>query len=122
MALWPDRNADDPALPDDPQLRVYYGQLLYIARVTLPANDEIRLRKDCDVLLGIVQLCKDAVGDASIRPVWYKEMGNKIEVNISTIQCGVGRVKVGERWGILDLNYDCASTSFLDDDGAVDDE
>jgi hypothetical protein len=48
-------------------------------------------------------------------------MGNMIAVNISTIQCAVGRVKVGERWGILDLNYACANTSFLDDDGAPDD-
>jgi hypothetical protein len=49
-------------------------------------------------------------------------MGNKIAVNISTIQCAVGRVKVGEKWGILDLNYACANTTLLDDDGPVDDE
>ena len=55
-------------------------------------------------------------------PVWYKDMGNMIAVNISTIQCGVGRVKVGDKWGILDLNYACANTTFLDDDGAVDNE
>jgi hypothetical protein len=80
------------------------------------------LRQECDVLLGMVQLCKDAIGDALIRPVWYKDMGNKIAVNISTIQCAVGRVKVGEKWGILDLNYACANTTLLDDDGPVDDE
>ena len=117
-----DRNADDRRLPDDPELRVLYGQLLYIARVTLPATEDIGLRRDCDALLGMVRLCKDAVGDASIRPVWYKDMGNMIAVNISTIQCGVGRVKVGDKWGILDLNYACANTTFLDDDGAVDNE
>jgi hypothetical protein len=117
-----DRNADDPALPDEPELQVFYGQLLYIARVTLPANRKIQMRRECDVLLGIVQLCKDAIGDASIRPVWYKDMGNKIAVNISTIQCAVGRVKVGDKWGILDLNYACANTTFLDDDAPVDDE
>lgn len=94
-----DRNADDPALPDEPELEVFYRQLLYITRVTLPANRKIGLHQECDVLLGMVQLCKDAIGDASIRPVWYKDMGNKIAVNISTIQCGVGRIKVGEKWG-----------------------
>jgi hypothetical protein len=116
-----DRNTDDPELPDEPELQVFYGQLLYIARITLPANRKIKMHQECDVLLGMVHLCKDAIGDASIRPVWYKEMGNKIAVNVSTIQCAVGRVKVGEKWGILDLNYACANTTFLDDDGTLDD-
>jgi hypothetical protein len=117
VELWADRNAHDAALPDDPGLQVYYGQLLYVTRVTLPANRKIRLAEDCDVLLGMVTLCKDAIGDASIRPVWYSEMGNMIAVNVSTIQCAVGRVKIGQRWGILDLNYGCASTTFMDDEG-----
>jgi hypothetical protein len=115
-----DRNTDDPALPDKPELQVFYGQLLYIARVTLPVNRKIQMHWECNVLLGIVQLCKDAIGDASIQPVWYKDMGNKIAVNISTIQCSVGRVKVGKKWEILDLNYACVNTTFLDDDGPVD--
>ena len=117
-----DRNADDPNLPDVPQLIILYGQLLYIARVTLPATMEVSLNEKCDVLLGLVQLCKDAVGDASNRPVWYKRMGNMMAVNISTIQCAVGRIKVGKRWGILDLNYGCASTMFIDDEEDGDNE
>jgi hypothetical protein len=49
-------------------------------------------------------------------------MGNTIAVNISTIQCGVGRIKVGKRWGILDLNYGCASTTFRDEDEDAENE
>jgi hypothetical protein len=112
-----DHNAHDPTLPDDPGLQVYYGQLQYVTHVTLPANRRIRLREDCDVLIGMVTLCKDAIGDASLHPVWYSEMGNLITVNISTIQCAVGRIKVGQKWGILDLNYGCTSTTFMDDEG-----
>lgn len=103
-----------------------YGQLKYITRITLSADKKtkkkIGLQEDCDVLLGIVELCQDASGDASNRPVWYSKMGNWIAVNISTIQCAVGRVKVGRRWGILDLNYGCASTTFIDDEGDAHDE
>jgi hypothetical protein len=32
-------------------------------------------------------------------------------------QCAVGRVKVGVRWGIIDLNYGCASTTFMGNEG-----
>jgi len=70
----------------------------------------------CDVLLGLVRLCRDVVRDASNRPVWFEKMRNMIPVNISTIQCAVGRINVGHRWGILDLTYGCASTTFIDDE------
>jgi hypothetical protein len=36
VGLLVDRNMDDPTLPDDPELVVMYGKLLYIAHVTLP--------------------------------------------------------------------------------------
>ena len=51
-----DRNADDPALPDEPKLQVFYGQPLYITRVTLHARRKTQMRQGCDVLLGTVQL------------------------------------------------------------------
>jgi hypothetical protein len=119
VELLVDRNMDDPTLPDVPELVVLYGQLLYIAHVTLPKNRKLKVEEDCEALLGMVRFCKDARGDASLRPVWYTEMGVLQAVNISTIQCAVGRVRVAgtpKRWGILDVNYGCASTTFLEDD------
>jgi hypothetical protein len=119
VELLVDRNMDDPTLPDDPELVVMYGQLLYIAHVTLPKNQKLKVEEDCEALLGMVRFCKDARGDASLRPVWYTDMGVTQAVNISTIQCAVGRVRVTgtpNRWGILDVNYGCATTSFLEDD------
>ena len=116
-----DHNAHDATLPDDPGLQVYYGQLLYVTCVTLPANRKIWLAEDCDILLGMVTLCKDTIGDALICPVWYSKMGNLIAVNISMIKCAVGRIKFGQRWGILDLNYRCASMTFMDDEGDEED-
>jgi hypothetical protein len=90
VELLADENADDAMLPDIPQLQVYYAQLLYIARVTIPQNNKIRVVEDSEALLGIVRWCKGAVGDASLRPVWYTEMGSIAAVNIATIQCAVG--------------------------------
>jgi hypothetical protein len=68
----------------------------------------------------MVRWCKGAVGDASRKPVWYQEEGELQAVNMATIQCGVGRVKRGKDWGILDLSYGCARMAFVDDEGAVD--
>ena len=113
-----DRNAHDASLPDDPQPEVRYGQLLYIAHVTLSKNRRLGIREDTEALLGMVEWCKDAIGDASREPIWYKESTEKRElqaVNMATIQNGVGRVKVGKQWGILDLSYGCARMAFIDD-------
>ncbi|PVF91126.1 hypothetical protein CPB86DRAFT_720040 [Serendipita vermifera] len=92
--------------------QVFYGQLLYVVHVTYP-----RLRgPPTSVLLGIVQWCKDTEGDATHERVWYSEMGLHQAINIATVQCVVGRVKVGRRWGILDLSFGCARTTFLEDE------
>jgi hypothetical protein len=116
-----DVNAHDTLMPDVPELEVFYGRLLYVFEVTLEKNKKLKVPKDSSALLGMVQWCKDAKGDASKHPVWYTDMGTLQAVNIATIQCGVGRILVEKRWGILDLNYGCASTSFVDGDNVEED-
>lgn len=73
------------------------------------------------VFVGIIHWCKDAVGDAAQDLVWYKEMGDKIAVNMATLQCGVGRVKVDDRYGIVDLSFGCARTLFTPPDAGEED-
>ena len=38
-------------------------------------------------------------------PVWYQEMGTVQASDIATIDCVVGQVKVGNRWGIIDQSF-----------------
>ena len=49
-----------------------------------------------------MMLCKTNGEDASLRPVWYRDMETVRAFDIATIDCVVGRVKVGNRWGIID--------------------
>ncbi|KIM34175.1 hypothetical protein M408DRAFT_59842 [Serendipita vermifera MAFF 305830] len=121
VELLADSNAHDALLPDVPLHQVYYGQLLYVVHVTMRKGCLPGVTKDEPAILGIVQWCEGAVGDASVSPVWYKKMGVLQAVNIATIQCVVGRQPVGDRWGIIDLNYGCASTTFVDPQGDGDD-
>ena len=60
VELLADCNMDNPTLPDDPELVVLYGHLLYIAHVTLPKDQKLKIREDCEALLGLVHFCKDA--------------------------------------------------------------
>ncbi|KIM21216.1 hypothetical protein M408DRAFT_110138, partial [Serendipita vermifera MAFF 305830] len=120
VELLADSNAHDASLPDVPQQQVYYGQLLYVVHVSLKKDSLPGVTKEEPAILGIVQWCEGAVGDASLSTVWYKKMGVIQAVNIATIQCVVGRQPVGNRWGIIDLNYGCASTTFVDPQGEGD--
>jgi hypothetical protein len=70
--------------------------------------------EDCEALLGMIRWCKDAVGDASRTPLWYDTDGELQVVNISTIQCGVARVRCGTKWGIIDNSFGCARMVFND--------
>jgi hypothetical protein len=49
-------------------------------------------------------------------------MGSVQAVNIAVIQCIVGQIQVGNRWGILDLSYECARISFVDEDESGSDD
>ncbi|KIM26237.1 hypothetical protein M408DRAFT_194189 [Serendipita vermifera MAFF 305830] len=76
VELLADSNAHDASLPDVPQHQVYYGQLIYVVHVTLGNYCLPGVTKDEPAILGIVQWCQGAVGDASVSPVWYKKMGS----------------------------------------------
>ena len=43
--------------------------------------------------------------DASLVPVWYQEMELVRAFDIATIDCVVGRIRVGDRWGIIDRSF-----------------
>lgn len=98
----------------------FYGQMHYIIRAVLPAKVEFGLEHDYEALLALVSFC-DAKGDATRDLVWYSKLRSPEFVHVATIQCVVGRVKVGNRWGIIDTSVHCSRTSFFGSDDEDDD-
>jgi hypothetical protein len=60
----------------------------------------------------------DTSGDATRSRVWYSKLKKSQFVHVGTIQCVVGRVKVGNKWGIIDTSIEGKRTSFVDADDA----
>ena len=60
------------------------------------------MNRASSAILALVTLCKTNGNDASLTPVWYTDMEKVRAFDIATIDCVVGRVKVGNRWGIID--------------------
>ena len=97
-----DKYKDDPGRPAWDKQVVCYGQVHSYIRVTLPA--EPHLKTDCKstAILALVTLCKTNGEDASRVPVWYHKMELVRAFDVVTIDCVIGQVKVGDRWGIID--------------------
>ncbi|CAG7851119.1 SubName: Full=Uncharacterized protein {ECO:0000313/EMBL:CCA74327.1} [Serendipita indica DSM 11827] len=83
---------------------------ILVAEVSSSSSDGIH--EASRELLAYVSAC-NTQGDATQESVWYSELRAPEFVHINTIQCVVGRIKVGKRWGIIDTSLNCARTTFV---------
>ena len=86
---------------------VGYGQIQAFIHTTLPANPSIKVKEDVPVILALVRMCKTDGEDASIKPIKYKDgdMEAVRAFSMATIDCAVGRVRMGNWWGIIDRSF-----------------
>ena len=105
-----DEYKDDPGRPAWDKQVVCYGQVHSYIRVTLPAKPHLKTDCKSTAILALVMLCKTNGEDASRVPVWYHKMELVCAFDVVTIDCVIGQVKVGNRWGIIDrsLGSECA--------------
>ena len=100
-----DEYEDDPGRPARDKRTVCYGQVQSYIYITLPAEPCLKTNSDLSAILALVTLCKTNGKDASLEKVWYREMEIVRAFNIVTIDCVVGRIKVGDCWGIIDRSF-----------------
>ena len=100
-----DEYEDDPGRPARDKRTVNYGQVQSYIYVTLPATPWLKINRNSTAILALVTLCKTDGQDASLTPVWYQGMGKVRAFDIATIDCIVGRIKVENRWGIVDRSF-----------------
>lgn len=98
-------------------VKCFYAQLHYIVKAVLPVHDTLGIQEEFRGLLALVSIC-DASGDATRSQVWYSKLKKPQFVHVGTIQCVVGRVKVENRWGIIDTSIEGKRTSSIDADDA----
>ena len=102
-----DEYEDEPGRPAKDKSVISYGQVQFYAYVTLRAQPNLGMATDIMKILVIVSLCHTKWEDATKGLVWYEEktMGSIRAFSARTIDCAVGRVKVGDRWGIVDRSW-----------------
>ncbi|RDB24679.1 hypothetical protein Hypma_008169 [Hypsizygus marmoreus] len=96
-----DMNANNHDLPPKFQPKPFFGQLKNIFVVRLPATRDLRLTEPMTLILAAIKSCHvDAHNSLDMQ--YYQMHGRTEVVNMTTVQCVVGRVKVNSRWAILD--------------------
>ena len=86
---------------------VGYGQVQAYIHMTLLANPNIKIKEDVPAIMALVWMCNTKGEDASVKPIWYKDgdMEAVRAFSVATINCVIGRVKIGKWWGIVDRSF-----------------
>lgn len=104
-------------------MKVFYGQLQHIIVVHLPAAQALHLDAPLTVLLADILTCKTDEITAN-RPMdmpVYRQYGHATVVDLTCVQCLVGRVKLTTVnntaiWAILDRSGSLGVSSIAIDD------
>jgi hypothetical protein len=81
---------------------ICYRQVHSYIHVTLPTKPRLKTDHESTAILALVTLCKTNGEDVSWVLVWYHKMELVRAFDVVTIDCVIGRVKVSDRWGIID--------------------
>ena len=84
----------------------FYGQLLRILCLTVPASPNLRLSTPETLILVEIQPCKILSRHSKLDIHYYKAYGTPLIFDITCIQCLIGRIYLGggtaNEWAIID--------------------
>ncbi|QRV83077.1 Transposase family Tnp2 protein [Ceratobasidium sp. AG-Ba] len=94
-----------------------YGRLDFILAITLPANPRFNIESPQLHVLAHITQAEGAIGDASTQLVSYTKMGRSFVLDITSVECAVGRVetrakKPNGEWVIVDRSEGLCQTAF----------
>jgi len=99
-------NAEPHFVPE-----TFYGQLQHIFAIKMPAARQLGISQPEILILGALLTCSiEEHNDLDMH--YYKTHGRTEVVDITTVQCLVGRVKDRGSWAIIDRSGSLARATF----------
>jgi len=115
-----DKNARYRNKPVELEPAVFFGQLQHIFVVHLQASAKLKLKQPTTLILAAIRTCADITTKNDTMDIKYYSRDGHLEVvDISCIQCVVGRLKDGNDWAIIDRSGAAARPVFVDDNDDV---
>ena len=94
-----DRQARHPRKTPDFELRNFFGQLKRIFLLELPSAQRLNLDRPTTVIVALIREAKATLRNGIY---YYKNLGVDEVVDLSTLQCVVGRIEDRDEWAIID--------------------
>lgn len=96
--------------------RDFYGQLRNIVEISIPESHELQTQQRENLLLAVIRTLKTEPVPNTSGPVQYKDsaagVGGLDVVDLTTLQCCVGRVLDRGSWVIIDRSGPYARATF----------
>ncbi|KAH9928241.1 hypothetical protein B0H21DRAFT_700388, partial [Amylocystis lapponica] len=97
-----DKNAHVRNRPVILEPRTFYGQLQQILVIELSAIPSSAHSTSKTFILALIQVCNVKEDMCTLDIHYYSQMGRLEVVNVTTIQCVIGRVSDRNRWAVID--------------------
>ena len=81
---------------------MFFGELQRVVALNVPRSSDLHLSESETIVLALVKTCDAEKGEDGL---WrYTRFRNRELVDLTAIKSLVGRVRVGEKWVIIDRN------------------
>ncbi|KAK7434679.1 hypothetical protein VKT23_020086 [Stygiomarasmius scandens] len=114
-----DINAQNKRQQVELELQTFYGQLQNIFVVHFPATPGLGHPAEQTYFLAGIQVCDGLKQKNGLKMTYYKKMGCYEVVDMSCVQCLVGRVRASDedsRWAIIDCSGAIQRSYYVRDD------
>ena len=110
-----DKNARHRNLPVVLEPTIFFGQVQHLFAFDIGPSQELGLEEPENIILAAICTCADAkVLSAGGSIYYYTHEGSLEVIDVECIQCGVGRIKDGDRWAIVDRSGKYVRSVFAD--------
>lgn len=89
-------------MPVELEWKKYFGRLLYVFLIKLPASPPLGLQQPTTVALAAIHKCDVEFKDPDLDIHYYRKMSNVDVVDITTVKALVGRVAWDGWWAVID--------------------
>jgi hypothetical protein len=108
-----DIHANNRRLAPKFEVQTFSGQLENILVVRLPATPQLALDTGSTLILAGIRQCVNAINSMGL---FYSKMGRFEVVDMTCVQCLVGRVENDKRWAIIDRSGELQRSFYAADE------
>ena len=98
-------------------MKTFYGQLQHLFVVSLPPDTSLCLTEPTIHILASIKTCKIERANVGLDVHYYSKLGGLDVLNITCVQCAVGRILCKNGWAIIDRSGDLAQAFYVPEAG-----